>query len=183
MKGVANMKNVVFSMLCAGLAASAVAAGFEPGTGVANDLADGRNARDVTFVQRGGGNAYGWRSYDLPIGVTVLPWSIPNEESSVYGLRFNFGWGAYVDMYGLDSGLFSVTTRDFGGVSATIFGNSVGATMGGVQVGLVNIVSGSAYGLQVGVVNFAEDLHGVQIGVLNFNNTGLKCFPIVNVGF
>ena len=165
------------------LSSVAAAAGFEAGKGVANDLATGSNKRDVTFVERGGNNNYGWRSYDIAIGVTVLPWSIPNEECSVYGLRFNLGWGSYVDMYGLDSGLFSVTTRDFGGFTATILGNSVEGRMGGVQIGLVNIVRGSAYGLQVGAVNFAEDLHGVQIGVLNFNNTGLKCFPILNIGF
>lgn len=164
-------------------ASAAPAAGFEAGKGVANDLATGSNKRDVTFVERGGNNSYGWRSYDIAVGVTVLPWSIPNEECSVYGLRFNLGWGAYVDMYGLDSGLFSVTRRDFGGFTATILGNSVDGRMGGVQIGLVNIVRGSAYGLQVGAVNFAEDLHGVQIGVLNFNNTGLKCFPIMNIGF
>lgn len=140
-------------------------------------------AEQLAFVERGGGNNYGWQSYDLAVGVTVLPWSIPNSESSVYGLRFNLGWGAYVDTYGLDSGLFSVSTRDFGGFTATVFGNSVDATMGGVQIGAVNIVRGAAYGLQVGLVNFAEDLHGVQLGVLNFNNSGLKCFPVLNAGF
>ena len=177
-----RMRSVFFAAaVSSALAASA--AGFEAGQGVANDRATGANPRDVTFVARGGDNSYGWRSYDMPVGVTVLPWSIPNEECSVYGLRFNFGWGAYVDMYGLDSGLFSVTSRDFGGFSATIFGNSAGNTMGGVQIGLVNLVGGSAYGLQIGAVNFAEDLHGVQIGILNFNNTGLRCFPILNAGF
>ena len=154
--------------VAAGLASTAPAAGFEAGRGVANDLATGANERDVTFIERGGNNAYGWRSYDTAVGVTVLPWSIPNEESSVYGVRLNFGWGAFVDMRGLDSGLFSYTKRDFGGISLTLFGNYVGGTMKGVQVG---------------VVNFARDLHGVQIGVLNFNGTGVACLPILNVGF
>lgn len=152
--------------------------------GLSAGLACGaRAAEQLAFVERGGENNYGWQSYDLAVGVTVLPWSIPNSESSVYGLRFNFGWGAYVDMYGLDSGLFSVTTRDFGGFSATIFGNLVEGEMDGVQIGVANIARGAAYGLQVGVVNFAEDLHGVQIGVLNFNRSGLACFPVLNAGF
>ena len=55
--------------------------------------------------------------------------------------------------------------------------------MKGIQAGVVNAVDGSAYGLQVGAVNFAQDLHGVQIGVLNFNGTGVACLPIINVGF
>ncbi len=57
----------------------AFAAGFEAGKGVANDLATGANQRDVTFVERGGNNSYGWQSYDIVLGVTVFPWSIPNE--------------------------------------------------------------------------------------------------------
>lgn len=177
-----NFRNLILA-LAALTTASVYSAGFEAGKGVANDLATGANRRDVTFVERGGNNSYGWQSYDVVLGVTVLPWSIPNEESSVYGLRLNLGWGAYVDTYGLDAGLFSSCSRDFGGIAANFCGNLVGETMGGIQVGAVNAVYGSAYGLQVAFVNFAEDLHGVQIGVLNFNNSGLKCFPVVNIGF
>ena len=166
-----------------GLASGVFAAGFEAGKGVANDLATGENKRDVTFIERGGNNNYGWQSYDLAVGLTVLPWSVPNSESSVYGLRFDFGWGAYENTSGLDLGVFGVTTRDFGGLGIELLGNAVGGTMGGVQIGCVNIVSGTAYGLQIGVVNFAETLYGVQIGVLNFNNSGVKCLPILNAAF
>ena len=173
----------ILAAIAVSFASAAFAAGFEAGKGVANDLATSANQRDVTFVERGGNNSYGWQSYDIVLGVTVLPWSIPNEESSVYGLRLNFGWGAYADTYGLDAGLFSSCSRDFGGIAANFCGNLVGETMGGIQVGAVNVVYGSAYGLQIAFVNFAEDLHGVQIGVLNFNNSGFKCFPIVNIGF
>ena len=177
-----NLRNLILAL--AALTTTAVySAGFEAGKGVANDLATGANQRDVTFVERGGNNSYGWQSYDIVLGVTVLPWSIPNEESSVYGLRLNFGWGAYAKTYGLDAGAFSSTTKDFGGIAANLVANSVGGTMGGIQVGGVNVVRGKAYGLQIAFVNFAEDLHGVQIGGLNFNNTGLKCFPIINMGF
>jgi len=168
--------------LTAGFAYVSMAAGFEAGQGVANDLATGENKRDVTFVERGGRNAYGWQSYDLAIGATFLPWAIPNVESSVYGLRLNFGWGSYVDTYGLDAGLFSASSRDFGGISANFLGNSVGGTMGGIQVGAVNLAN-VAYGLQIGFVNSVADLHGVQIGVLNFNGSGIRCFPVINVGF
>ena len=169
--------------LSVGVAAVASAARLEAGKGVANDRATGAGSNDVTFVTRGNGNAYGWRGWDMAIGVTFLPWSLPNEESSVYGLRLNFGWGAYANTYGLDAGAFSATTQDFGGIAANLVGNTVGGTMGGVQIGAVNVVRGSAYGLQIAFVNFAEDLHGVQIGGLNFNNTGLRCFPIINAGF
>ena len=165
------------------LCTSAGAARFEAGKGVANDRATGAGPNDVTFVTRGNGNAYGWRGWDMAIAGTILPWSIPNDESSVYGLRINLGWGAFANTYGLDAGAFSSATKDFGGIAANLCGNVVGGVMGGIQVGAVNIARGPAYGLQIAFVNFAEDLHGVQIGGLNFNNTGLKCFPILNVGF
>ena len=178
------MKKLVFAIaLCACVAQLAHAARFEAGRGVANDRARGHGPNDVTFVTRGNGNAYGWRGWDMAIGGTILPWSIPNEESNVYGLRLNFGWGEYANTYGLDAGAFSSVTHDFGGIAANLCGNVVGETMGGIQVGAVNIVRGRAYGLQIAFVNFAEDLHGVQIGGLNFNNTGIRCFPIINVGF
>jgi len=174
---------ILHSAFAFALCASASAARFEAGRGVANDRATGSGPNDITFVARGNGNEYGWRGWDMAIGGTVLPWSIPNDESNVYGLRLNFGWGKYAKTYGLDAGAFSATSKDFGGVAANLVGNSVENDMGGIQLGAVNVVRGSAYGLQVAFVNFAEDLHGVQIGVLNFNDTGLKCFPVVNIGF
>ena len=179
-----NLKKMAFVAgvsLC--VASAANAARFEAGKGVANDRATGAGPNDVTFVTRGNGNEYGWRGWDMAIGGTILPLSIPNEESSIYGLRINMGWGEFANTYGLDAGAFSSCTKNFGGIAANLCGNVVGETMGGVQVGAVNIVRGGAYGLQIAFVNFAEDLHGVQVGVLNFNNSGLKCFPIVNAGF
>ena len=170
-------------LAAAGMAVAASAARFEAGRGVANDRATGAGPNDVTFVVRGNGNDYGWRGWDMVLGGTILPWSIPNEESNIYGARLNLGWGSYACTYGLDAGAFSSSTRDFGGIQANLCGNVVGETMGGIQAGAVNIVRGSAYGLQIAFVNFAEDLRGVQIGVLNFNNTGLRCFPVINMGF
>ena len=183
-----KFRSSTFSIACFAFAfalvsSSAEAARLESGKGVANDRARGEGPNDVTFVTRGNGNAYGWRGWDMAVGGTILPWSIPNEESSVYGLRLNLGWGSYANTYGLDAGAFSSCTKDFGGIAANFVANVVTGTMGGIQVGGVNVVRGKAYGLQIAFVNFAEDLHGVQIGGLNFNNTGLKCFPIINMGF
>jgi hypothetical protein len=41
-------------------------------------------------------------------------------------------------------------------------------------------------GVQIGVVNYAEELHGVQIGVVNIvraNRRGLRVTPLIKVGF
>ena len=115
-----NIRNLAKTSLIAGIAlaicASAHAARFEAGRGIANDRATGAGPNDVTFVTRGNGNAYGWRGWDMAIGGTILPWSIPNEESNVYGLRINLGWGSYASTYGIDAGAFSSSTQDFGGI-------------------------------------------------------------------
>ena len=67
-----NFRNMILA-LSAMTASVGIAAGFEAGKGVANDLATGANQRDVTFIERGGNNSYGWQSYDIVLGVTVLP--------------------------------------------------------------------------------------------------------------
>lgn len=168
------------SLFASLLAASAAFAQLRPGDGVANDHALGTKPTDVVFVQRGGGNAYGYRSYDSIIGATVLPWSIPNFESTVKGVRFNFGWGSHAGMYGLDTGLVGVADS-FAGISATIFGSFVGEAQG-VQMGLVNVTDGHTSGLQVGLVNATQSLSGVQIGLLNFAWSQWSV-PIINIAW
>ena len=174
------MKKLIMVAFAATIAATATAAGWNAGQGVANDRATGVNQRDVTFVKRGGGNEYGYRQYATPIGFTVLSWSMPNFESSVYGVRLNLGWGAYHGTYGLDSGVFS-QSKEFAGISWTVFGNYIEGDATGIQAGLVNI-SGNMAGLQVGLVNFADRLNGVQIGLLNFNSAKYT-LPIFNIGW
>jgi hypothetical protein len=174
------MKKLIMIAFAAA-AATVSAAGWNAGQGIANDRASGANRRDVTFVRRGGGNEYGYRQYSTPFGFTVLPWSMPNFESSVYGLRLNLGWGAYHGTYGLDTGAFS-RSKEFAGISWTAFGNCVEHCASGIQAGLVNVVSGRMTGLQVGLVNFADELNGVQIGVLNFNSSQVT-LPVVNIGW
>ena len=178
---------VVKSAFIIGVACLAFAAHadrFEAGSGVANDRATGAGPNDVTFVSRGGGNAYGYgvgSQYTTPLGLTVLPWSIPNELSVVYGLRANFGFGRYERTYGIDAGAWSAS-GEFGGVAANLVGNYVERNATGVQVGVVNLVDGEMSGIQIGVVNAARHLRGMQIGLANFNDAGIF-FPVLNFGF
>jgi hypothetical protein len=56
----------------------------------------------------------------------------------------------------------------------------------GFSHALVNICDETQTGLTVGIVNFAEELHGVQIGLINIarnNRAGLRVLPIVNAHF
>ena len=75
--------------------------------------------------------------------------------------------------------------------------NSVTHSMVGLEVGPVNLAGTSygaqvgvfnetetLYGVQVGIVNTVGDLNGLQLGVLNFAPSGGACvFPILNIGF
>lgn len=75
--------------------------------------------------------------------------------------------------------------------------NNVTDSMTGVELGAVNFagvcagaqigafnVSSTTIGLQIGALNFTDDLHGVQLGVLNFSGSGgAILFPILNIGF
>ena len=169
---------LAFAIVCAAFAATAQ---FQPGQGVANDHARGGNARDVVFVERGGGNPYGYRSYDTAIGLTVLPWSFPNSESSVKGLRLNLGWGYYAGTYGLDLGAFS-SAGAFRGLGANLIGHYADHDAKGLQIGLVNVTDQCAVGLQIGLVNYVGRLEGVQIGLLNFA-TSQWTMPIINIGW
>ncbi|MBO7721101.1 MAG: hypothetical protein J6T01_01700 [Kiritimatiellae bacterium] len=171
----------LFGAICAAAVFTASADGWKAGEGVANDHAAGKNARDVSFVPRDSSNGYGYRQYALPIGLTFLPWSAPNFESSVYGVRFNFGWGSYAGTYGIDWGVFSRGV-EFGGIGANVFGNHFAGDARGIDVGFVNVADGEACGVQIGAVNVAGRLRGLQIGFLNFNRSGIV-FPLINFGW
>lgn len=174
------MKRCLF-MVVVGLAAVCSAAPFRAGEGIANDRATGTHDRDVTYVSRGQQDYYGYRGYDLAIGGSILAWAVPNEESSVTGLRLNFGWGVYRATRGLDVGAFSAGDAA-SALQANLLGQFVTGDARGLQVGGVNVVGGEMCGVQIGVVNVAERLSGVQVGLLNFA-VSQRFFPILNVAF
>lgn len=173
------MKKIIFAVLSVSLCfAVSAAQEWAPGRGLANEPA--RGSANIEFSVRDNDHGYGWNQYNLPVGVTVLPWAIPNCESSVYGLRLDFGWGKYENTWGLGTGLFC-RSADFRGLSVTAFGNwSVESS--GIQAGLANVAD-IQNGLFIGLVNATGRLRGVQLGFLNFNAAGLPCFPLINAGW
>lgn len=179
-KGIEKMKLCILSAVV-GCAATCLAAPFRAGEGIANDRATGAHDRDVTYVSRGQQDYYGYRGYDLAIGGTLFAWAMPNEESSVTGLRLNFGWGLYRATRGLDVGAFSVG-REASALQANLLGQFVTGDAHGLQVGGVNVVGGEMCGVQIGFVNVAERLSGLQIGLLNFA-VSQHFFPILNMAF
>jgi hypothetical protein len=58
--------------------------------------------------------------------------------------------------------------------------------MTGLSVSAFNRIRGEQRGLAIGIVNYAESLHGMQIGLLNWaenNPSGLKILPVANAHF
>ena len=153
---------------------------------------------------------------DGPVNLALFnPVQIVKEDQSVTALRISLLYGRNVDQQGLDLSLVGRNTGDFMGVqfaavglvdrdftglqstwlAAVTNGNMQGvqwaaythAGMGssGLQVGLVNTADDFS-GLQFGLINMAETMRsGLQIGLVNIinNKEKMKVFPIVNWKF
>ena len=74
--------------------------------------------------------------------------------------------------------------------SHTVFGGMINLGYGQVEnlavadLGLINNVTDTMTGVELGPVNLAGTCVGVQLGVLNFSGSGgAIVFPILNLGF
>ena len=153
-----------------------------PTSGVVNDHGGGptRNV-SVVYAPRSVETGYGYVDGMTVIGLTVLPWAVPNSSWDVTGVRMNLGWGAYRDTSAFDFGAFSASANARG-LFVNLCGNYAADSAWGWQNGLVNVVGQRMCGLQIGLVNYAERLDGVQIGLLNFARSQWF-FPVVNIGW
>lgn len=132
-----------------------------------------------------------------------------HATGNLYGAEF--GFGGYVggdvrgvqshfilsiakgELAGLQQGVYTSAGRLFGvqsGVVNHVRGHAYGARFAfvnlsdtyteGAELGLVNYAR-QVHGLQLGIVNVADELHGVQIGLANLAKNGfLPFFPVVN---
>jgi len=97
--------------------------------------------------------------------------------------NYNLGIHTSPDMVGLQLAMF-LNNHD-GDITGAQIGLFNWATnLHGVQAGLINNVEYSVTGFQVGLVNVAHELKGVQIGLLNIAHNGIQpYFPLINIGF
>ena len=119
----------------------------------------------------------------FPIGLSIVTPPIQLPSSS------HSVFGAMVNLgYGQVDNLMILDVGIINNVTDSMIGFEVGAAnLSGVcigaQVGAVNIAS-KTVGLQIGVLNMTDELHGLQLGVLNFSDSGgALVFPIFNIGF
>jgi hypothetical protein len=132
-------------------------------------------------------------------------------DFAIYGLRANLIYGKNREVRGLDLGLANTSKQDTWGIQAGIlngpgklFGLGVGGinssgSVHGMQAGLLGVSEGrvngvqvsalysqakTVRGLQIGLINSAENLKGLQIGLINRVKDGPVPFlPILYPGF
>lgn len=119
----------------------------------------------------------------FPIGLSII--APPVQLPSPHHTVF----GAMVNLgYGQVDGLAILDVGIINNVTDSMIGLEVGAvnlagTCFGAQVGALNI-SEKTIGLQIGAVNYTGNLHGAQIGLINMSASGgAWVFPIFNLGF
>ena len=67
----------------------------------------------------------------------------------------------------MDFGATGSVRERMNGAQLNLFWNGVGTDMAGFQCGVANTVEGYFAGLQLGLVNVADELYGCQIGLVN----------------
>ena len=119
----------------------------------------------------------------LPLGISLV--TPPLQLPSPSHTVF----GAMINIgYGQVDNLAVLDLGLINNVTDTMTGLELGpinlaGTCTGVQLGALNIASRTV-GLQLGVLNMTGDLHGVQLGLLNMSASGgALVFPILNFGF
>ena len=123
-------------------------------------------------------NEYEFFSLTVCPGISTAPDSV-----DVYGVRIGapVGFGDHSFVAGIElSSLAGMSSGVYGLQAAPVFVSA--DHVEGIQFSVVNVVK-SIYGLQLGVVNVADDT-AVQIGLINYiRESPLPVFPFVNVRF
>jgi hypothetical protein len=149
-----------------------------------------------------------------PINLALFdPVQIYKNDQAIKGVRLNLIYGNNAAMTGLDVGIANWVTGDMSGLQWGFINYTMGNFSGwqnspismtgghmlGVQTGWLFSMNESGkglqwsgltmsdnfIGLQLGIVNYAIDLHGIQIGLINIIKNGgmLPVFPIFNFSF
>ena len=118
----------------------------------------------------------------LPVGLSIVAAPIQIPSES------HSAYGVMLNAgYGRMRDVYLVEAGLINHVTDTMAGLQLGPAnfagdMFGLQAGVVNYADG-AYGFQIGVVNWSDHLHGLQLGLVNVNLSGTPFFPILNIGF
>ena len=126
------------------------------------------------------------------------PGQLPPASSTIYGARLSLIYGDCHELYGVDFGATGSVRERMNGAQLNLFWNGVGTDMAGFQCGVANTVEGYFAGLQLGLVNVADELYGCQIGLVNVTTHLYGCqigllnfatdrawtfWPFINIGW
>ena len=126
-----------------------------------------------------GASATEWEFFSL----SFIP-GVPSdaETRTVCGIKVGVPISTGVaPVYGVEAGVFWAGTDDVAGIQCSLIG-TMSKAVAGLQFALLNITDRMA-GLQLGIVNIAEE-QSFQLGLVNvIKNSPLPFFPIINFRF
>ena len=124
------------------------------------------------------------RDYDWTFIAFSFGTDIPADAAttSVYGVKIGIpASGGPAPVYGVEGSILYAGTDEVNGVQASLITTDSKKTTG-LQFSLVNF-SVKVAGLQLGIVNIADD-EAFQLGIVNIiRNSPMPCLPIVNAFF
>ena len=124
------------------------------------------------------------RDYDWTFIAFSFGKDIPVDAAttSVYGVKIGVpASGGPAPVYGVEGSILYAGTDEVNGVQASLITTDSKETTG-LQFSLVNF-SVKVAGLQLGIVNIADD-EAFQLGIVNIiRNSPMPCLPIVNAFF
>lgn len=124
------------------------------------------------------------RDYDWTFIAFSFGTDVPADAAttSVYGVKIGVpATGGPAPVYGVDASILYAGTDEVNGVQTSLITTDSKKTTG-LQFSLVNF-SVKVAGLQLGIVNVADD-EAFQLGLVNIiRNSSVPCLPILNVRF
>lgn len=137
----------------------------------------------------------GWDIYGLRLNTCIPGWSVGHDD--MYGIDIGLSGEVSGNAAGISCNVLDNICDDFGGlqigglynrirgdtpaaIQLTFVHNRVNA-MNGIQLGGLWNVATRFYGLQIGLINYAESGAGLQIGL--WNQCGTIASPILGVVF
>ena len=138
-------------------------------------------SKDVEGIAIGGvGVGVGGNLTGLAIGLVGV-----GSGGTVRGVAIGGVGAGAQELRGIELAGVGAGARDVRGALVALGWNRIDrGTLRGLTVSSFNQVKGVQRGLAIGIVNYAEELHGVQIGLINIarnNSSGTRVLPLLNV--
>ena len=156
-------------------------------------------------------SAFSFDTIPFQVGIWQPNVQIVPDEINVAGVKINLPYGGNKNITGLDIG-FASTSDYTSALQINLVMNQANEQFSGVQfacvnqsensewltVGLMNITSDRARGIQLGILNSTMEMRGLQLGILNYtermsgvqlgfinliSESPVMFFPIINMSF